>query len=56
MIDRIAEIDPTPVKYIFRDSAFRDDIALKDETFRRLRAEVEKNSGEAKTTYTVEFT
>lgn len=55
MIDRIAAIDPVPVKFIFRDSAFRDDIALKDETFRRLKAVVEKNSGGAKTTYTVEF-
>ena len=55
MVDKIAAIDPTPVKFIFRDSAFKDDIALKDETFRRLKAVVEKNSGEAKTTYTVEF-
>lgn len=55
MIDKIAAIDPTPVKFIFRDSAFKDDIALKDETFRRLKAVIEKNSRQAKTTYTVEF-
>lgn len=55
MINKIAAIDPTPVKFIFRDSAFKDDIALKDETFRRLKAVVEKNSRQAKTTYTVEF-
>ena len=55
MIDKIAAIDPTPIKFIFRDSAFKDDIALKDETFRRLKAVVEKNSRQAKTTYTVDF-
>ena len=55
MIDKLAEIDPVPVKFIFRDSAFKDDIALKDETFRRLKAVVERNSGDVKTTYTVEF-
>lgn len=26
----MAELDPLPIKYIFRDSAFKDDIALKD--------------------------
>ena len=33
-----------PIKFIFRDSAFQDDIALKDETFRRLKALIEKNN------------
>ncbi|WP_026664521.1 site-specific DNA-methyltransferase [Butyrivibrio sp. FC2001] len=55
MIDKMASIDPVPVKYIFRDSAFKDDIALKDETFRRLKAIIEKNTSQAKQTYTVEF-
>jgi adenine-specific DNA-methyltransferase len=55
LIEKIAAIDPLPVKFIFRDSAFKDDISLKDETFRRLRALVEKNSGERKPAYTVEF-
>ena len=54
-MEKIAAIDPLPIKFIFRDSAFKDDIALKDETFRRLKALVEKNSGESKPTYTVEF-
>ena len=44
-----------PIKFIFRDSAFKDDISLKDEAFRRLKALVEKNSGESKLAYTVEF-
>ena len=55
LIDKLAEIDPLPIKFIFRDSAFQDDIALKDETFRRLKALIEKNHGMQKKTYTVEF-
>lgn len=55
LIDKLAELDPLPIKFIFRDSAFQDDIALKDETFRRLKALIEKNHGMYKTTYTVEF-
>lgn len=55
LIGKLAELDPLPIKYIFRDSAFKDDIALKDETFRRLKALVEKNAGTNKPTYTVEF-
>ncbi|MCI5620710.1 MAG: site-specific DNA-methyltransferase [Lachnospiraceae bacterium] len=55
LIGKLAELDPLPIKFIFRDSAFRDDIALKDETFRRLKALVEKNAGTNKPAYTVEF-
>lgn len=55
LISKLAELDPLPIKFIFRDSAFKDDIALKDETFRRLKALVEKNAGTNKPTYTVEF-
>lgn len=55
LIDKLAELDPMPIKFIFRDSAFQDDIALKDETFRRLKALIEKNHGMHKITYTVEF-
>lgn len=55
LIDKLAKIDPLPIKFIFRDSAFQDDIALKDETFRRLKALIEKNNGMKKMTYTVEF-
>ena len=55
LINKLAEIDPLPVKFIFRDSAFQDDISLKDETFRRLRALIEKNAGINKLAYTVEF-
>lgn len=55
LISRLAELDPLPIKFIFRDSAFKDDISLKDETFRRLKALIEKNAGTSKPTYTVEF-
>ena len=55
LICKLAELDPLPIKFIFRDSAFKDNIALKDETFRRLRALAEKNAGTNKVTYTVEF-
>ena len=55
LISKLAELDPLPIKFIFRDSAFKDDIALKDETFRRLKALIEKNAGTDKPTYTVEF-
>lgn len=55
LINKLAELDPLPIKFIFRDSAFKDDIALKDETFRRLKALIEKNVGTDKPTYTVEF-
>ena len=55
LINKLAEIDPLPIKFIFRDSAFKDDIALKDETFRRLKALIEKNAGTNKPAYTVEF-
>lgn len=55
LIDKLAALDPLPIKFIFRDSAFKDDINLKDETFRRLKNLIERNSGLAKKTYTVEF-
>ena len=55
LIDKLAGIDPLPIKFIFRDSAFQDDIALKDETFRKLKALIEKNNGMSKMAYTVEF-
>lgn len=55
LIDKLAALDPLPIKFIFRDSAFKDDINLKDETFRRLKNLIERNSGLTKRTYTVEF-
>ena len=55
LVSKLAKLDPLPIKFIFRDSAFKDDISLMDETFRKLKALIEKNAGASKPTYTVEF-
>ena len=55
LVESLAAIEPTPNKYFFRDSAFGTDIALKDETFRRLKAEIHKHHGDLGSAYTVEF-
>ena len=54
MIGKIAEINPLPFRFIFRDSAFGDNIGLKDEIFRRLKSLIEKNFGSGDG-YRVEF-
>ena len=53
-VEQLAQLEPTPLKFIFRDSAFGKDIAFKDETFRRLNAEIAKHTDGAES-YTVEF-
>ena len=55
MVEKLASLDPLPIKFVFRDSAFKDNISLKDETFRKLRSLIERNSGESKISYRVEF-
>ena len=55
MVEKLALLDPLPIKFVFRDSAFNDNISLKDETFRKLRSLIERNSGESKVSYRVEF-
>lgn len=55
LIEKLAELNPLPIKFIFRDSAFGSKIGLKEETFRRLKTLVERNSGLTKKAYTVEF-
>ncbi len=55
MMEKLASLDPLPIKFVFRDSAFKDNISLKDETFRKLRSLIERNSGESKVSYRVEF-
>jgi adenine-specific DNA-methyltransferase len=55
LIDQLASLNPLPIKFVFRDSAFKDDINLKDDTFRRLKNLIDRNSGDNKNTYTVEF-
>tara|TARA_B110001469_G_C9647599_1_gene328272 strand:- start:2547 stop:4526 length:1980 start_codon:yes stop_codon:yes gene_type:complete len=55
LVASLAALEPTPLKYFFRDSAFGKDIASKDETFRRLNAEIAKNTADQADVYTVEF-
>ncbi|WNF37668.1 site-specific DNA-methyltransferase [Bacillaceae bacterium IKA-2] len=55
LVEKLAIIEPLPIKFIFRDSAFEDNISLKDETVRYLQIFVERNSGKKKKAYTVEF-
>lgn len=55
LVEALAGVEPTPIKYVLRDSAFDDNISLKDETIRRLEAYIARNSGEQKKAYTVEF-
>jgi adenine-specific DNA-methyltransferase len=55
LVASLAALEPTPLKYFFRDSAFGKDIAFKDETFRRLNAEIAKNTADQADAYTVEF-
>lgn len=54
-VERLAAVEPLPIKYILRDSAFEDNISLKDETIRRLEVLIARNTGEQKKAYTVEF-
>ena len=55
MIEKLSALNPLPFKFIFRDSAFDDDIVFKDETFRKLNALIDKNTNDGKKAYTVEF-
>ncbi len=55
ILEQISRLTPFPFKIIFRDSAFGDDAALKDETLRRLEALIALQGHSAKRTYTVEF-
>lgn len=55
IVDKIAAIEPIPIKIIFRDSAFGDNISLKENTMIRLEAQIKKNSGIMKKSYRIEF-
>lgn len=55
LIEKIAALSPLPIKFVFRDSAFEDDINLKDETIRRFKALVARNTNKKQSAYTVEF-
>lgn len=45
----------TEIYHLTEFGCVQDDIALKDEVFRRLKAVIEKNAGVNKSAYTVEF-
>lgn len=60
LIEKLAAIEPTPAKFVLRDSAFNDDIELKDVSFRRLSALIANHQTEEErkskyNNYTVEF-
>lgn len=60
LIENLAAIEPTPAKFVLRDSAFNDDIQLKDVSFRRLSALIQSHQTEEErkskyNNYTVEF-
>lgn len=60
LIEKLAAIEPVPGKFVLRDSAFNDDIELKDVSFRRLSAliashQIEGERKNRRNNYTVEF-
>ncbi|MFU0783626.1 MAG: Type III restriction-modification system StyLTI enzyme Mod [Thermoanaerobacterium thermosaccharolyticum] len=55
VVDKIAEIEPKPLKVIFRDSAFDDDISLKINTMNRLDVQLKKHNQGKEISYRVEF-
>lgn len=60
LIEKLANIEPTPAKFVLRDSAFNDDIELKDVSFRKLSALIRNHQTEEErkskyNNYTVEF-
>jgi len=55
VVDKIAEIEPKPLKVIFRDSAFDDDISLKINTMNRLDVQLKKHNQGKGISYRVEF-
>lgn len=60
LIEKLADIEPTPAKFVLRDSAFGDDIVLKDVSFRKLSALIRNHQTEEErknkyNNYTVEF-
>ena len=59
-IEKLASIEPTPNKFVLRDSAFSDNIELKDVSFRKLSAlianhQIKEEFNSNHSNYTVEF-
>ncbi len=60
IIENLSSIEPTPAKFVLRDSAFGDDIEFKDVSFRRLSALISNHQTKEEkknkyNNYTVEF-
>ena len=60
LIEKLAAVEPTPAKFVLRDSAFNDDIELKDVSFRRLSSLIRTHQTEEErkskyNNYVVEF-
>lgn len=55
IVRKISKITPQPISYYFRDSAFEDNIALKDDTIRTFKDLILINYSKNKSSYTVEF-
>lgn len=54
LINKLVILDPLPTKFIFRDSAFRDD-ELKEWIFRKLGIHSEEGIGTGRHAHKVEF-
>lgn len=55
VIDKIANLEPIPQKIVFRDSAFGDNISLKENAMLRLDALMQKHAVGGRQPYSVEF-
>lgn len=60
LIEKLSSIEPTPARFILRDSAFNDDIELKDVSFRKLSALIRNHQTDEErknkyNNFTVEF-
>lgn len=60
LIEKLASIEPTPNKFVLRDSAFSDNIELKEVSFRKLSAlianhQIKEEFNSNHSNYTVEF-
>ncbi|WP_029689284.1 site-specific DNA-methyltransferase [Thermoanaerobacter sp. A7A] len=55
IVDKIASLEPKPIKIIFRDSAFDDDISLKLNILHRLDTQIKLFNQGKDQTYRVEF-
>ncbi len=60
LIEKLAAVEPTPMKFVLRDSAFGDNIELKELSFRKLSALIRNHQTEEERkrkyqNYTVEF-